>query len=135
MKAKTYILAMLSAFPQTQDVDALMLAFEIGCADIPPEYVCGVAQAYIRGEVERNNHRFAPTVPEFVKRCRNGIAFDQIKQSEPATVLQFPKSKFRQKWDAGLLPQTNAAHRENVRKAMEGEETSFAKRTDTENAG
>lgn len=118
MKAKTYILAMLSAFPQTQDVDALMLAFEIGCADIPPEYVCGVAQAYIRGEVERDNHRFAPTVPEFVKRCRNGIAFDQIKQSEPATVLQFPKGRWRQLYDAGKIPQSDPKAREQVAKMI-----------------
>jgi len=118
VKAKTYILAMLSAFPQTQDVDALMLAFEIGCADIPPEYVCDAAQAYIRGEVERDNHRFAPTVPEFVKQCRNGAAFDQIKQSEPATVLQFPKSKFRQQWDAGKIPQADAKAREQIAKMI-----------------
>lgn len=121
VKAKTYILAMLSAFPQTQDVDALMLAFEIGCSDIPPEYITRAAEAYIRGGVERESHRFAPTVPEFVKVCRNDMAFDQIKNTQPATVLQFPRSKFRQQWDAGKIPQADPAAREQVRKMMDGE--------------
>ena len=118
MKAKTYILAMLSAFPQTQDVDALMLAFEIGCSDIPPEYACNVAQAYIRGEVERDSHRFAPTVPEFVKQCMNDIAFDQIKHSEPAKVLEFPKGRWRQLYDAGKIPQADPKAREQIAKMI-----------------
>lgn len=118
MKAKTYILAMLSAFPQTQDVDALMLAFEIGCSDMSPEYVCKVAQDYIRGNVDRDNHRFAPTVPEFVNQCKERIWVDTINSREPAKVLEFPKGKWRQLYDAGKIPQADAAAREQASKMI-----------------
>lgn len=126
---------MLSGFPQTQDADALMMAFEIGCEKITADIICDVAKRYIQGSVERDSHRFAPSVPEFVRVCETRQSFEQAKLAPPAQVLQFPKSRFREEWDLGRYPQTSSAHREKVRKAMEGKEAGFSIRTGDENAG
>lgn len=77
-----------------------MLAYELGCKEIEPQIIEEAALRFIHGDVERDEHKFAPSVPEFVRECRVRAEYAKLRKALPAQVMQFPKSKFVQKFEA-----------------------------------
>lgn len=63
---------MLNSFSiaQSQDIDALYLAFEWALEGVDDEAIFRTAKRYVRGEINRDNHRFAPTPAEFAGAAR-----------------------------------------------------------------
>lgn len=63
---------MLNAFPISagQDIDALYLAFEWALEGVDAESIQRTAKRYVRGEVVRDKHQFAPTPAEFAIAAR-----------------------------------------------------------------
>lgn len=70
---------LLNSRPQSPATDpkALLYAFKIAIDGIDQDAVVKTCRRFIRGEVEDDDRRYAPSSAEFAKQCRDQQAADE----------------------------------------------------------
>ena len=71
MKSKLALTSMLNAFPQSGgDIELRLRTFEAALREIPDDAIIDACAQYVRGEVNDQDTRFAPSVAEFCNIAR-----------------------------------------------------------------
>jgi hypothetical protein len=72
---------MLNSFPQSSgDVELRLRTFAAALVDVPDNAISAAAKRYIRGEVPKQETRFAPSVAEFCNEARAQAALEQHQE-------------------------------------------------------